>query len=546
MRNFRTDTSPTKGISNFMFLRKVSDRMARLKIVSLAGVLVCALTLLSSARGQSANEWLTSSGDAARDAWQRSASTITPHNASKLRLLWKVKVANKPMGMQSFREPLIVSGVKTADGAHTLAILAGASNDIYAIDAESGTVVWQTKLKWASEKPQEAGEGNGFICTNALSATPVLSPIDVPVRHLYVLASDGFLHIVNLTTGDESDPAIQILPLPYGKPYGLNLIGNMIYTVTGQGCGGVPNALYALNLESRKLTVSTPPQGGIWGTAGTAVGSDGTIYFESGDGPYDASTGKLATSVQAYTFANDQLTLKDYYTPSNHAWLTRRDLDMNDSPVVFPYKGRDVVVASGKEGRYFLLDSKSLGGADHMSPLFRTALLSNKNVNFQTEGTWGSLASWESKDSTRWVLGPTGGDAAVKFPKSYGPTPHGGIIALKLKEKNGKPELVPTWLSRDMITAEPPVIANGVVFVLAAGEFTGQANDAVGGLFTAADRIQRSVPATLYALDAVTGKELYSSGEQVTSFLHQAGLSVAGDKVFFGTFDGTIYCFGLK
>ena len=28
-----------------------------------------------------------------------------------------------------------------------------------------------------------------------------------------------------------------------------------------------------------------------------------------------------------------------------------------------------------------------------------------------------------------------------------------------------------------MMTAEPPVVANGVVFVLAAGEFTAQAND---------------------------------------------------------------------
>ena len=181
-----------------------------------------------------------------------------------------------------------------------------------------------------------------------------------------------------------------------------------------------------------------------------------------------------------------------------------------------------------------------------MSPLFRSELLSNKNVNFQTEGTWGSVASWEAKDGTRWVLGPTGGDAAVKFPISYGPTPHGGIIALKLIEKAGKPELEPVWLSRDMITSEPPVISNGVVFVLAAGEFTGQANDDVGGLFSAQDRIQRSVPAKLYALDALTGKELYSSGDQVTSFLHQAGLSVAGDKIIFGTFDGTIYCFGLK
>ena len=520
--------------------------MRNFRVFSSICFLGCALTLLSPMRGQSGSEWLTSSGDAARDGWQRAESKITPRNAARLQLLWKVKVPTKPMGMLSFREPLIVSGVKTADGLRTLAIVAGAVNDVYAIDAENGKIVWQTNLKWASDKPQEPGEGSGFICTNAMSATPVVSPIDAPVRRLYLLTSDGYLRTIDLSTGNESDPAIQVLSLPYGKPYGLNLVNNVVYTVTGQGCGGVPNALYAVNLANKKLTISSPPQAGLWGTAGPTVGTDGTIYFESGDGAYDAAAGKLSTSVEAFTFAGDQLTLKDFYSPSNHVWLSRRDLDMNVTPVVFPYKGRDLIVGSGKEGRYFVMDSKSMGGADHMTPLFRSELYSNKNVNFQTEGTWGSLTSWEAKDGTRWVLGPTGGEAAVPFPKSYGPTPNGGIIALKLKEKDGKTELEPAWLSRDMTTSEPPVVVNGVVFVLAGGEFTGQANDAVGGLFSAEERIKRSVPAKLFALDAVTGKELYSSGDQITSFLHQAGLSVADDKVMFGTFDGTVYCFGLK
>src|SRR6516164_1045171 len=529
-----------------MALKRRSSGMFSPRILSILCLLVAAMAGLPSALAQSAPEWTTGSGDSARDAWQRGESKITAHTAKDLRLLWKVKVPAKPMGMLSFREPLIVNGVKTSESPRTLAILAGAANDVYAIDVESGTVAWQKKLKWASDQPQEEGEGEGFICTNALSATPVASPASAPVRRLYVLASDGYLHIMDLTSGEESDPPIKVLSRPYGKPYGLNIVGNVIYTITGQGCGGVHNALYAINLENRKVTESSPPQAGLWGVAGAAVGQDGTVYFESGDGPYDAAAGKLSTSVEAFTFSDDRLTLKDYYTPTNHVWLTRRDLDMNITPVVFPYKGRDVVVGSGKEGRYFLLDSKSLGGAGHMTPLFRSDLLSNKNVNFQTEGTWGSLASWEEKDGTRWVLGSTGGEVAVAFPKSYGPTPHGGIIALKLTEKNGNPELEPAWMSRDMITAEPPVIVNGVVFVLAGGEFTGQANDAVGGLFSAQERIQRSVPAKLYAFDGVTGKELYSSGEQITSFLHQAGLSVAGDRVIFGTFDGTIYCFGLR
>jgi outer membrane protein assembly factor BamB len=525
-----------------MSFHGTSSRLRMFCAVFAISLLGCALV----AQAQSDAEWLTSSVDAGRDAWQRGASHITPKNVGNLHLLWKTNVGAKTMGMLSFREPLIVTGVKTADGEKTLAILAAAANDVYAIDVDSGKLVWKQRLKWSSEKPQEPGEGRGFICTNALSATPVVTPKDAATRRLYVLASDGYLHTMDLSTGEDTDPVIQVLSEPYGKPYGLNLINNVIYTITGQGCGGVNNALYAIDLANRKVIESAPPQAGLWGVAGPAVGSDGTIYFASGDGEYNAATGKLSTSVEAFSYANDALTLKDYYSPSNHVWLTRRDLDMNVTPVVFPWNGRDLLVASGKEGRYFLLDSRSMGGANHETPMFRSDLISNKNVNFQTEGTWGSLASWEDKDGTRWILGPTGGDAGVKIPKTYGPTPHGGIVALKLKANGDTAELEPAWLSQDMVTAEPPVVSNGVVFVLAGGEFTGQANDEVGGLYSAEDRIKRSVPAKLFALDAKTGKELYSSGDQITSFLHQAGLSVAGDKVIFGTFDGTIYCFGLK
>jgi outer membrane protein assembly factor BamB len=494
----------------------------------------------------SAAEWPTGSFNQQRDAWQRNETRLSADTAKSIRLIWKLKTDNKSMGMQSFREPIIVAGISTASGVKTLAIVAGSANSIYAVDVQGGTLVWQKNLKWSSDQPQEAGEGRGFICNNALTATPVVTPAGSAKRFVYVLTNDGYLHTLDITTGEETEAPIQMMPAPYGKGYGLNLVNNVIYTVSGQGCHGVPNELYAVDLTTKKAFHSNPPQGGIFGTAGAAVGGDGTIYLETGDGAYDVAAGKLSTTVEAYTEADDNLTLKDYYTPSNHLWLTKRDLDMNTTPVVFPFQGRDLLVGSGKEGRYFLMDSKSLGGPDHETPLYRSPLLSNRNVNFQTEGSWGSFASWESKDGARWVLAPIGGPVAVDFPISYGPTPNGGIIAMKVKEAGGKMELAPAWVSRDMMSAEPPVVANGVVYVLAAGEFTGQANDEDGGLYSAEDRIKKSIPAKLYALDATTGKELYSSGDQIASFLHQSGISVAGGRIVFGTFDGTIYCFGLE
>ena len=56
---------------------------------------------------------------------------------------------------------------------------------------------------------------------------------------------------------------------------------------------------------------------------------------------------------------------------------------------------------------------------------------------------------------------------------------------------------------------------------------------------------RRSTHAVLYALDPETGKELYSSGDQITSFNHFSGLSVANGRVYIGTYDSTLYCFGL-
>ena len=68
--------------------------MRNVKLFPSICMALCLFIGLNPLRGQSASEWLTSSGDAARDAWQRAGTGITPRNAKNLRLLWKVKVAS--------------------------------------------------------------------------------------------------------------------------------------------------------------------------------------------------------------------------------------------------------------------------------------------------------------------------------------------------------------------------------------------------------------------------------------------------------------------
>jgi len=206
-------------------------------------------------------------------------------------------------------------------------------------------------------------------------------------------------------------------------------------------------------------------------------------------------------------------------------------------------------VQSSKECRLWLLDTAALGGEDHRTPVYRTPLVCNEDVNFAAAGTWGALASWEDKDGTRYVLIPFWGPKHSKFtaPIEYGDVTRGAVAAFKMEEKAGKVVLSPVWLSRDMDQAEPPVIANGVVFAYGSGENTAQADTARGlGFNTAVNRIAKSTHATLYALDAHAGQELWSSGDQIKSFNHFSGLSVANGRVYIGTYDGVLYAFAVN
>jgi outer membrane protein assembly factor BamB len=135
----------------------------------------------------------------------------------------------------------------------------------------------------------------------------------------------------------------------------------------------------------------------------------------------------------------------------------------------------------------------------------------------------------------------------MKFPITNTPdTKEGGVAAFKLVEKGGKPAFDPIWVSRDMFRGEPPIIANGVIYTWGSGDDTSQVWPDIGLNFDSTNRVLTAKHATLYALDAETGKELWSSGDTMTSFNHFTSVTVANGKVYLSTYDGKVYCFGLS
>lgn len=505
-------------------------------------------------------DWLTHSGDPQRSGWQKSETALTKETVKDIQLLWTMKFDdNHQKALHSLMEPVIVGRIITDRGFKEAAFVAGSSDTLYAVDADLGKLLWKRQFSYSSDVPQT--QNSTWLCPGGLTATPVIPPPFVPgrggaapagrgggnpfaVRSIFTLSSDGQLHQLNLTNGEDVAVPTKFLP-PNGKPYSLNVVDNVLYTTTGQRCGGNPNGVWAMDLNDKKITSWHTNGGGVWGLAGAAVGTDGTIYAEVGDGPWDPAKDIYSDTVVALT--PKDLKLKDWYTPSNREWITKRDLDMNATPVVFPYKGRDLLVASGKEGRLFLLDSKSLGGTDHRTPLFRTQLISNEEVDFAGRGSWGSFATYEDDKATRWVFAPVWGPlhSEMKFPVTNGDAPNGSIAAFKVEDVNGKTVLTPAWVSRNLVIPAPPVVTNGIVFALSSGENVRQANENQGGLWTAQQRAEKSVHAILYALDLETGKELYSSGDSVKSFTHFAGMALANGRIYFGTYDNTLYAFGI-
>ena len=479
-------------------------------------------------------EWLTWGGSPDRAGWAKSETTISPENASRLHLKWKLhlNVTPKFEVLSSATAPLVANA-----GARSVVFVVDANDTVYAIDAAKGQTIW--KRSFENElQPKTAAT---YLCPNTQNATPV---IDKEKGLLYVLNSDGKLRGLSLASGDDLMPPTDFVP-PFSRTWSLNLIDGVIYTPVGRGCGGSVSHFAAMDVSSPErpkatFYTSTGRPAGAWGRGGLVQGPNG-VYAQTADGPYDPAAGRFGNSVIA--LGPRDLRLVDSFTPADALHLNSKDLDLgSSSPVIFRSGKRDLLAVSSKQATIYLLDAKQLGGTDHRTPLYQ-ARFGNDEEQLWGRGVWGSMSSWEEPSGQRWLIVPMWGPAAKDAPKfhyTYGEAPEGSLMAFQVTTENDKPALVPVWQSRDMHVPDPAVIANEVVLAVATGENTRQ-----GGYFPAEVRAKPFGHATLYAFDALTGKELFSSGEDIQSFAHFGGLAVADGSVYFCTWDGNLYAYSV-
>jgi mono/diheme cytochrome c family protein len=219
------------------------------------------------------------------------------------------------------------------------------------------------------------------------------------------------------------------------------------------------------------------------------------------------------------------------------------------TPVIFRWHGHVLTAVGGKEGAIYVTDTAAMTGTDHHTAAYISPRYTNVKQTFESNGIWGEMSVWKDAAQQTWLYVPSWGvpTEAAKFPVSYEPVTNGSIMAFKVVAgANRKPILQPAWISSDIAVPTPAAIAGGVLFVLGTGENTQQVlNGNIGQLLE--DRQSRAIGrAILYALDARTGKQLWSSGDTMTGWAHFSGLAIGDGEIFATTRDGAIYAFGLR
>lgn len=513
--------------------------------------------------GPAVPDWLGYNYDAQRTGWNRGESKLSPKTVGGLRPLWNTQLTDKAQAvvLSTLTAPVVAGGIATPEGAKDLVFSIGMDDVLSALDAETGKIVWKKGFP-NTIKPLRPASIN---CSNTEQATPV---IDKAKGVIYFTTSDGKLRGAKLGDGSEAIKPTDMVQ-PHSRNWSLGLVDDVVYTTTARGCGGSAaepvevGSVVAMDVSdpthpavSRFYTGKGRPAG-PWGASGVAWGPQGA-YVSTADGPNNPASGiygDMVLAVRPHAWG-----LNDSFIPSHWRYVNARDLDFGSGGVIlFPFGKRNLLATASKETVVYLLDADNLGGADHMSALYQSPRMGNDTQDFQANGTWGSLATAQDDKGRRWIYAPMWGPlakAGPKFAMSNGANPSGSIIALTVEDEGGKPVLRPQWSSRDLNLASSPMVANGVVYALQTAESTVQVPK---GGFTANGprpdpdaraRERIMVPhstMTLFAFDAVTGKELWSSKKLMDgNTVHFTQPVVALGKVFAVDHAGHLWAFGLR
>lgn len=532
-------------------------------VLSLVIFIAASVAIMPSAQGQGFAGVFTSHNDNARSGQNLNETILTTSNVNPSKF---GKVFSYPVDGQIYAQPLYVPNVNIpGQGVHNVVYIATENDSLYAFDADGKApyVLWHLSfINIANGVVPINCISTGIVCNvypiTGITSTPVIDPttntIYVLVRTQENNSSVQRLHALDITTGAEkfggpveinavvpgtgtgtSHGKIMFDTLHDNQRTGLLLANGMIYLAwAGQAHGWV--MAYNATTLAQVNVVSTTPNGtlgGVWQAGnGIAADSQGNIYFATGDGTFDASTGGVDYG-DTLLKMDANLNVLDYFTPMDQACrLLPNDLDLGSGgPMILPAQAgtyADEIIEAGKGGSpcdlfggnyavpIYLLDRDNLGKYDP------SADQDIETVAGTVHGYWASPAYWQGPIGQYiYYSGMTSETGSGDYLKQYTLT-------------NGVMSSTPTSESTNLfpVGSTPSISANGTS----------------NGILWSVERKDilsaspGTHPAVLYAYNAANvAKTLYNSGQE-KNLRDQPGCAnkfitptIANGKVYVGT-----------
>ena len=283
-----------------------------------------------------------------------------------------------------YAQPLYIEG---GPGGHAMVIAVTESNNVYALDAASGKVIWQDHV--GAPVPL-ANLPCGDINPLGITGTPI---VDLASRTLFLDAmtmpvggptNEHLIYALNVDTGTTNagwPVNVNSNAVSYTNTFNsyyqnergaLAIISNIVYVPYGGHAGdcgpyhgwlvGVPEN----NPTNVLAWAVTNTAGGMWAVGGPA--SDGASPYLATGNTFGAGTNWGGGEAIIRFMAGPVFSARtnDYWVPTNWPSLDAGDVDLGgsgallvDVPGATPSK---LVVALGKDGNAYLLNRTNLGG----------------------------------------------------------------------------------------------------------------------------------------------------------------------------------------
>jgi outer membrane protein assembly factor BamB len=115
-------------------------------------------------------DYLSDGPDNGRTGWVKDEKIFNTTNVRNMKLVWKIKLDSPAREMHNLFPPIILSGVVTTNGTKELAVAAGISDDLFAVDTATGQQVWH---KHYDADFDTANAGSSWLCPGGQTAVPV-------------------------------------------------------------------------------------------------------------------------------------------------------------------------------------------------------------------------------------------------------------------------------------------------------------------------------------------------------------------------------------